>query len=303
MLADVYLTMAGWPLNQTNNYALAASEADSVIKNGPFNLSTPYDKVFSTNNSPESVFSLQYNVSGNLPQRGYGNSCVPLEESSLDGNGGWDDYYPEINFYKNAPKCTRTDATFYTTIKLLQTNKTFKLVNWDDVATHARHPYYKKFRAGLNGDGVKETDTSILSMNPSTNKALDIIRYPQVLLDYAEASTMATGNPSSAAYNAINLVRQRAGLPNLTAGLGGTAFRDSVVFERAYECAGEFGVRWFDIVRLQLLPQVIAGRDPSENAIPATISGSAAVLQQKYLAPIPFQEMILNPTWTQNAGY
>jgi len=304
LLADVYLTMTGWPLNQISNYALAATEADSVIKSGPFDVNTPYDKVFSTNNSSESIFSLEYNVSGNLPQRGYGNSCVPLEETSLSGNGGWDDYYPEINFYKNAPKCTRTDATFYTKIKLMNADKkTYTIVNWDDAATHARHPYYKKFRSGLNGDGVTETDTSIISMNPSTNKALDIIRYPMVLLDYAEASTMAAGSPSSDAYNAVNMVRHRAGLPDLTAGLSGTAFRDSVVFERAYEFAGEFGVRWFDIVRLQLLPQVIAGRDPSENPIPATVSGNPAALLQKYLAPIPFQEMILNPKWAQNAGY
>ena len=303
MLADVYLTMAGWPLNQTQYYAQAAAEADSVITGGPFNLSTPYDKVFSTNNTPESIFALQYNVSGNLPQRSFGSSCVPFEETALNGSGGWDDYYPEINFFKNAPVCTRTDATFYTTIKLLQPDKTYKLLAWSDTATHAKHPYYKKFRAGLNGDGVKETDTSILSINPSTNKALDIIRYPLVLLDYAEASTMASGNPSSDAYNAINLVRQRAGEAPLTPGLGGTAFRDSVVFERGYEFAGEFGIRWFDIVRLQLLPKVIAARDPSENAIPATVSGNPATLQEKYLAPIPFNEMVLNPSWAQNPGY
>ena len=304
MLADVYLTMAGWPLNEANNYALAATEANFVIQNGPFNLSTPYDKVFSTNNTPESVFALQFSISGNLPQRGYGNSAVPLEEVAINGNSGWDDYYPEINFYKNAPSCARTDATFYTTIKLRNPDGvTYTLVNWDDARTRARHPYYKKFRAGLNGDGVNETATTIISMNPSTNKALDIIRYPQVLLDYAEASTMATGSPSADAYNAVNMVRQRAGLPNLVPGLGGTAFRDSVVFERAYEFAGEFGMRWFDIVRLQLLPQIIANRDPGENPIPTNISGNPATLQQKYLAPIPFYDMVLEPEWQQNPGY
>ena len=66
---------------------------------------------------------------------------------------------------------------------------------------------------------------------------------------------------------------------------------------------GEFGVRWFDIVRLQMLPQITAGRDPGENQIPTTITGSPAILQQKYLAPIPFSDMILEPGWTQNAGY
>jgi len=303
MLADVYLTMAGWPLGQTQYYAQAAAEADSVITNGPFNVSTPYDKVFSTNNTPESIFALQFSVSGNLPQRSYGSSCVPLEETAVNGSGGWDDYYPEINFYKKAPNCTRSDATFYTTIKLIQPDKTYKLVNWDDTATRVRHPYYKKFRAGLNGDGVSETATSILAINPSTNKALDIIRYPLVLLDYAEAAAMATGNPSSSAYAAINLVRSRAGEPPLVTGLSNTAFRDSVVVERGYEFAGEFGIRWFDIVRLQLLPQVIAGRDPSENSIPAGVSGNPTVLQQQYIAPIPFSEMITNPKWTQNPGY
>lgn len=297
MLADVYLTMTGWPINQSSNYALAASEADSLIQKDYYDLNTPYDKVFSTNGSSESIFSLYFKVSGNLPQRAFGSSCVPLDESGLDGSGGWDDYYPEINFYLNAPACTRTDETFYTTIKLKQADNSFKLVPWSSNETHAGHPYFKKFRAGLNGDGVKETVNSIVSIQPSTNKALDIIRYPQVLLDYAEASAMAGGGPTAASYDAINKVRARAGLPDLTPGLSATDFRDSVVHERAYEFAGEFGIRWFDVVRLQLLPTIIAQRSPLENPIiPTDIS-------TRYLAPIPFNEMLRNPEWTQNPGY
>ncbi len=303
LLADVYLTMAGWPLNQTQYYAMAANEADSVINSGAYNLSTPYAQVFTQNNTPESIFALQFNVSGGLPQRSYGSSCVPLEESGLDGSGGWDDYYPEVNFYLNAPKCTRTDATFYTTFKLKQADNTFKLVPWNSTETRVQHPYYKKFRAGLNGDGVSETETSISYIHPSTNKALDIIRYPLVLLDYAEASAMAGSGPTSDGYAAINLVRQRAGEAPLTPGLSQTAFRDSVVKEKAYEFAGEFGVRWFDIVRLQLLPQIIATRAGNENPIPPTTSSNPAVSQQKYLAPIPFEDISKSPQWSQNPGY
>ncbi|GAB3891072.1 RagB/SusD family nutrient uptake outer membrane protein [Larkinella knui] len=299
LLADVYLNMTGWPLNQTANYALAAEEANSVIQSNQYNLNTPYATVFTTNNSSESIFGLQYNVGGGLPLRSAGSSSVPLDEVAVNGSSGWDDYYPEINFYKNAPKCSRTDDTFYTTIKLRQPDgKTFKLVPWDSPETHARHPYYKKFRAGLNGDGVSETATSIASINPSTNKVYDIIRYPLVLLAYAEASAMAANGPTAASYNAINLVRRRAGLPDLTPGLTATAFRDAVVYERAYEFAGEFGVRWFDIVRLQLLPKIIAERSPEENPIPANTN-----INQKYLAPIPFNEMTRNPAWVQNEGY
>lgn len=298
LLADVYLTMAGWPLNQVSNYALAAAEAKTVIDAKVYNLNTPYDQVFTTNNSSESIFALQYNVSGGLPNRRFGSSNIPLDEVAVDGSSGWDDVYPEIAFFENAPKCTRTDQTFYTTLKLRQADKTsFKLVPWSSAETHAQHPYYKKFRAGLNGDGVKETATEILSIQPSTNKATDIIRYPLVLLCYAEASAMASA-PAADSYAAINQVRKRAGLPDLTPGLSQTAFRDAVVYERAYEFAGEFGVRWFDIVRLQLLPQIIAARKPVENPIPPGTN-----LNQKYLAPVPYTEMVRNPDWQQNEGY
>jgi hypothetical protein len=303
ILADVYLTMAGWPVNDASNYALSAAEANIVIQSGVYDTNTPYDQVFKTRNSSECIFALEYSVSGNLPNRRFGSSNVPLDEVALDGSSGWDDVYPEINFYKNRPICSRSYFTFYDTLKLIQPNKSFILTPWNSPTTHAQHPYYKKFRAGFvtngAGDGVNETATQILSIQPSTNEETIISRYPGVLLDYAEASDMASG-PTAATYAAINQVRLRAGEPPLTPGLSQTAFRDSVVFERAYEFAEEFGVRWFDIVRLQLLPQVVAARDPSENSVPAS---QLANIQNWYLAPIPNSEMTLNPQWKQNTGY
>lgn len=311
LLASVYLTMTGWPINDATNYTLAAAAAKEVIDANIYSLVPDYAKVFTTNNTSESVFAFQFNIDGGTADRLFGNSCIPLDEVAQDakfgGNGasGWDDYYPEINFFKNAPVCNRTDATFYTTIKLRNDDKqTFTLVPWYSNTTHAMHPYYKKFRYGLgtpgNGDGCVETATTLVSMNPSTNKTLDVIRYPMVLLTYAEASTMAASAPSAASYVAVNLVRQRAGLPDLTAGLSAIAFRDSVIRERAYEFAGENGERWWDVVRLQLLPKIISQRDPTENPIPTDI---AANPKDRYLAPIPLNEMNLNPTWVQNPSY
>jgi len=303
LLADVYLTMTGYPINQNSYYALAAAEADSVIKAGTYSLAPDFNTVFTTNNGSESVFALQFNVTAGVPERSYGSSSVPLDESGLDGSGGWDDYYPEINFYLNSPKCYRSWCTYYDTLKLLNSDKkTFTLVPWNSPLTHAGHPYFKKFRHGLVtngvGDGVNETATTILSINPSTNKAMDFIRYPMVLLDYAEASDMAGNGPSADAYAQVNLVRARAGLPNLTPGLSQTAFRDSVVQERAWEFAGENGVRWFDIVRLQRLPQIIAARNSLENPINTTNP-----LATRYIAPIPLNDMNNNPNWKQNPGY
>lgn len=297
LLAEVYLTMAGWPLNQPNYYVLAAAEADSVIKSGQYTLVPDFAKVFTTNNSTESVFALQFNVSGNLPNRTFGSSAMPIDEIALNGSSGWDDFYPEINFYLNSPKCYRSDATYYTTIKILQPDRSFKLLPWNSPETHAGHPYYKKFRPGV-GDGIIETDTSIISASPSTSKAYDIIRYPLVLLNYAEASAMASGAPTAEGYAAINLVRKRAGEPDLTPNLSQIAFRDSVVAERGWEFAGEFCVHWFDISRLQLLPKIIAGRSPLENPINSSVN-----INDRYLAPIPNNEMLRNPQWQQNPGY
>jgi hypothetical protein len=297
LLADVYLTTTGWPLNQSSNFALAAAEADSVITSNQYTLVPDYGQVFTTNNSTESIFGLQFNVSGGVPDRTYGSSCVPLDEIALNGSSGWDDYYPEINFYLKRPQCIRSNETFHDVIKLIQPDKSYVLVPWNSTQTHAGHPYYQKFR-GAVGDGVVETPTTIVSMNPSTNKVIDFIRYPMVLLDYAEASDMAGGSPSAGAYAAINTVRARAGEPALVAGLSQTAFRDSCVFERGYEFAGENGVRWFDIVRLQLLPQVIAARSPLENPINSSVD-----ISTRYLSPIPQTDMIKDPNWAQNPGY
>lgn len=299
LLSDVYLTMTGWPLNDQSKYALSATKAKSVIDSGEFTLVSDYAEVFTTNGNSESIFSLWYNVGGGLPQRGYGSSCVPLEEVAVNGSSGWQDFYAELDFFANAPVCTRTDDTFYTTLKLKQSDGSFDLVSWDSPRTRIKHPYFKKFRSGLNGDGVDETDTEIFSMGPSTDKTLDVIRYPQVLLNYAEASAMA-GSPTADSYAAINEVRSRAGLADLTSGLSQTAFRDAVVYERAYEFAGEFGMRWFDICRLQLIPEILANRDANENPVSAAVQADASNF---YLAPIPINEMGRNPEWEQNPGY
>lgn len=172
LLADVYLTMAGWPIKDESKYSASAAAAKEVIDSGTYKLLDDYLEVFQTNGHSECVFSLEYNVDAGLPQRSFGSSAVPLEEEALNGQTGWDDYYSEINFYKNAPKCKRTDDTFYTTFKLLnKETKTFDLVPWDSPRTRVQHPYYKKFRAGLKGDGVTETETELISINPSTNKS------------------------------------------------------------------------------------------------------------------------------------
>lgn len=74
-----------------------------------------------------------------------------------------------------------------------------------------------------------------------------ILRYADVLLLLAEAGNEVDG-PTQEAYDAINEVRQRAGLPALAAGLSQAEFRQKVRDERRHELYAEFQRRW-DLIR------------------------------------------------------
>lgn len=83
--------------------------------------------------------------------------------------------------------------------------------------------------------------------NPRAASAEDflVMRYAEVLLNYAEAENEAHG-PANA-YDAFNQVRARAGLAPVS-GLTQEQFREMVRHERAVELVGE-GHRKFDLVR------------------------------------------------------
>src|SRR5690606_16954364 len=62
LLADVYLTMAGYPLQKTENYALAAAKAKEVIDSEEFGLFETYDELHdpATKNTGEYIFMTQF---------------------------------------------------------------------------------------------------------------------------------------------------------------------------------------------------------------------------------------------------
>ena len=74
-----------------------------------------------------------------------------------------------------------------------------------------------------------------------------ILRYADVLLLLAEAENELNG-PTIQAYEAINQVRNRAGLEELEGGMDQEAFRVAVRLERRHELYGEFQRRW-DLIR------------------------------------------------------
>lgn len=118
-----------------------------------------------------------------------------------------------------------------------------------------------------------------------------ILRYADILLLKADVENELNG-PNAVAYDAINLVRSRVGLPNLEPGLSKTEFRDAVLNERALELVGE-GQRKDDLIRHGLFESTIT-QYLIDQGYAATVTANHQLL------PIPRVELDLNPNLEPN---
>lgn len=134
-----------------------------------------------------------------------------------------------------------------------------------------------------------------------------IIRYAEVLLNFAEATNEASG-PNADVYEAVNLVRSRASMPDLPDGLSQAEMRERIRNERRVELALE-GDRFYSIRRWKLaeivVPQDLLGIDPAtmENVIVS--SGRVFNPDKHYLWPIPQTQVdfTLDGVTTQNPNW
>ena len=138
---------------------------------------------------------------------------------------------------------------------------------------------------------------------------LVITRYADVLLSAAEAANEISG-PSGEAYGYVNLVRARAKVPALTAGLSQGAFRDSVFLERRYELAIEgHGLldnrrNWtWSKARLEKSMSNITNDNKSPFTSATTKFDARPILDKWKLYPVPLRACQLNITLTQNTGW
>lgn len=118
---------------------------------------------------------------------------------------------------------------------------------------------------------------------------------------YAEALNEAQGGPTSEAYEALNKIRRRAELTELT-GLSQDAFRNATRIERVHELSFE-NKTWYDMVRWR------KAYDPKTNTLEDFVGHNFSYLPNKALTarellfPIPTAEMQNNENLTQNEGY
>lgn len=125
------------------------------------------------------------------------------------------------------------------------------------------------------------------------------MRYADILLLKAEA-LINKGDFNEAA-QIINQTRRRAGLSNLPP--SATASREAIMQaylkERRLELALE-GQRWFDLVRLDKVEEVMNAVFAKDEGRPAQ---AMLYTDQSYILPIPQAVMDQNPNLDQNPGY
>src|SRR5690606_28309275 len=109
---------------------------------------------------------------------------------------------------------------------------------------------YRNARTGGDMGAVPMKYSPDPSRTNSQNSGVDfpIYRYADVLLMLAESINEANNGPNSDAYDNINEVRERAGLPDLAGGLSKEAFLEKIQDERLFELWGE-GWRRDDLIR------------------------------------------------------
>ena len=141
-------------------------------------------------------------------------------------------------------------------------------------------------------------------------------RFAEILLNYAEAS--AEIGQEADARNALNRIRQRAGMPDVTA--GGQDLIDAIRHERRIELSFENEFRYFDVRRWMIAPQtdsqdaygitLVAERKEGDPVNVYTYSTVEKIPVQErewnvaqYLLPIERAEINRNDQLIQNPNY
>lgn len=147
----------------------------------------------------------------------------------------------------------------------------------------------RKALVAPTGSGQRPGKFNAPATNNETSADFPILRCAEVMLMYAEALNELSATPTVEALDALNAVRENAGIPDKTLDQLSTkeAFRTAVYKERRLELALECD-RWFDIVRTKQFSTIFPG-----------------VANYRSLYPIPQTEIenMNDKTGWQNDGY
>lgn len=325
--------LTGYTDNDPNRWQLAADAAKAVMNTNAFalvedNTTAPgmgFYSVFVTRLNKEYIFARMQGGNKDLetawepPSRGGGQGGFPYQ-GTVDAffmANGLPITDPNSGYDPNNPYAGREPRFALSIIR----DQTPLIQN-----TSVRAPV--DIYLGPGGKGV--TQDAVYAGTPTgyyTNKMLDsniaanyihgtqrcfpLIRYAEVLLNYAEAANEVNG-PTPDVYNAVELVRRRAGLNpyQLPAGISKDSMRNSIRAERRVELAFE-GHRFWDVRRWKIADQT---ENQTMTGMEVTRNGSNVTYKifpvrkhnfrtAMYLWAIPQHETAKSPELKQNPSW
>ncbi|SEL62390.1 RagB/SusD family nutrient uptake outer membrane protein [Parapedobacter koreensis] len=284
VLADVYLTMAGYPLNRgTAYYQLAMVTAGEVIATGAYSLFDDYAYLHDRMHKNQGEFILQVQYAAGIITNRMVSLVVPQGAgiTRIEEQGGIVARREFVESYEPGDKRALEKQFFFTSH---QARDGSGEVNFGEFALYK---YWLEEAGGIRGDGNSDLNWTLM-------------RLPEVLLIYAEAANEVAG-PTEAAVGLVKRVRDRATLVTPEAGqLTQASFRDLVWKERYHELCFE-NKAYFDIKRTRKAYSLHANR--FVDAVGFTNESGATMTEKYLLWPFPQTEMDANNQLEQNQGW
>ncbi len=290
--ANVYLTMASWPLKQTDKFANALADATDVLTNGPYAFEPEFASMFLIENedtNSEYIWQLKFcNITACPGQQ----LLTPFASQTTKPAelGGFQDLFIEKAFFNRFPEGARKDHTFLTQL----ISEDGSILPWQDFIS--KHPFLSKFY-----DGTVDKNAPYEPQRGTTAPASDLdfpmIRITEMMLIYAEAQVMGGGGDSGTALTYLNMVRRRGKGVDVNAPDADdlTSFtRQDVIDERGWEFVGEMK-RWFDLTRTETLADALTDREADEVPLIGDPNN-----KNLYYHPLPDLDLQINPNLTQN---
>lgn len=272
LLAKVYLTMAGYPLQKNECYKLAYDKALEVVNSGAYSLYATHDewRKALVKTEKENIFAIQSDKNNATSWLHRMTLPYPATTPAIAlGQEYGGIMIPTVNFYNSYDNAdARKTAFFYTSYP-----------SKDDAATTVTftRPFAFKF---FDEDAIADGKSGY---------RLPLIRYADVLLTLAEAACAGGSTTDAQAIAAYTQVRGRA-----FSGFSATSVSaDEVLRERFLEFCYE-GQNWYDMIRTR------KAYNPGSKAMTDMIGYKAETFTAPFTesdlyAPYPLRETRLNP--------
>ncbi len=296
LLGEVYVNMAGYPLNDQSAYAKAVNVLQPIMNVVDQRFAAHFSDVFNVNHENEyDLFSVQF-ASGN---QGLGSSLPAF----ITNSSGSSTCFPEWVYgsYNQQGQDFRVDTMLVNKMAAegdLRLDTEIAQGFWttiDHGYTAEDSLLYFDDRCVCIKFLVKDNTNNVIKAWNDYPLNFPRLRPADAYLLYAEALLNTSG--SSAALPYINKVRSRAGLAELN-----EVKMSDIMDERRREFLGE-GKRYFDLVRQGESVFLSTLKAFSDHYGHVKVMGATDPSKKDMLLPIPLSVMNIQSTWEQNYGY